>query len=224
MIALFIRFRVKESDVWKKSKSQSWSNLGSAITSHWPLFLMLTLLMFMMNLASHGTQDMFPTLLETKWKFLAAGKAGVNAVSMVGAIVGGVVVGLASDKIGRRRAMVLSFVGAILSIPLWAYAPSLGLLIVGAFTIQFFVQGAWGVIPAHLTELSPDSVRGFLPGFAYQCGVCLAAPIGYAQDAIKSQMTLQNAMALSALVVFVPAAVVVWFSGERRAVVFGSDV
>ena len=223
LIALFVRFRVKESEVWKKSKSESWSNLGVAIASHWPLFLFLTLLMFMMNLASHGTQDMFPTLLEEKWHFLATGKAGVNAISMVGAVVGGVAVGLASDKIGRRRAMVLAFAGAIISIPLWAYAPNVALLIVGAFTIQFFVQGAWGVIPAHLTELSPDSVRGFLPGFAYQCGVFLAGYISYFQNAMKSVMTLQNAMALTAVVVFVPAALVVWFGGERRAVVFGSD-
>ena len=224
ILALFIRFRVKESDVWTKSKSESWSNLGVAIASHWRLFLGLTLLMWMMNLASHGTQDMFPTLLEDKWHFAAAGKAGVNAISMVGAIFGGVAVGLASDKIGRRRAMVLSFVFAILSIPLWAYAPSLPLLIVGAFTIQFFVQGAWGVIPAHLTELSPDSVRGFLPGFAYQCGVLLAGSISYVQEALKPHMSLQNAMALTALVVFVPAAFVVGLGRERRAVVFGNDV
>ena len=164
------------------------------------------------------------TLLEDKWHFAAPGKAGVNAISMLGAIFGGVVVGLASDKIGRRRAMVLSFIFAILSIPLWAYAPSLPLLIIGAFTIQFFVQGAWGVIPAHLTELSPDSVRGFLPGFAYQCGVLLAGSISYVQAALKPHMSLQNAMALTALVVFVPAAIVVGLGGEKRAVVFGNDV
>jgi hypothetical protein len=85
-----------------------------------------------------------------------------------------VIVGLLSDRIGRRRAMVGSFICAIFVIPLWAYAPNIALLILGAFLMQFMVQGAWGVIPAHITELSPDSVRGFLPGFAYQCGVLLA--------------------------------------------------
>src|SRR5207253_11277368 len=81
-----------------------------------------------------------------------------------------------------------SLVCAVALVPLWAYAPSLILLVVGAFLIQFMVQGAWGIIPAHLSELSPDSVRGFLPGFAYQCGVLLAGSVGYV-EAILAQRT-----------------------------------
>src|SRR5579864_6429511 len=100
---------------------------------------------------------------------------------MVGAIIGGVLVGFFSDRWGRRRAMITAFIFAILLIPLWAYAPSVALLYAGAFLMQFMVQGAWGVIPAHLSELSPDSVRGFLPGFAYQCGVLLSSSIVYIQ-------------------------------------------
>lgn len=221
ILALFIRFRVKESDVWKKSKHESWSILGSAITSHWRLFLSLTLLMWMMNLASHGTQDMFPTFLQTDRHQGPHAKAAINAISMVGAIFGGVVVGLASDKIGRRRAMIIAFICAIFTIPLWAYSPNLVLLTIGAFLIQFFVQGAWGVIPAHLTELSPDSVRGFLPGFSYQCGVLLASSIGWVQALTTSFTSYANAMALTAVVVFFAAAVAIGLGRERHGVVFG---
>src|SRR6185503_16163930 len=105
----------------------------------------------------------------------------VTALSMLGAVFGGVLVGLYSDRVGRRRAILFSLLGATLVVPLWAFAPSVPLLILGAFLIQFFVQGAWGVIPAHITELSPDSVRGFVPGFAYQCGIVLAGAITYVE-------------------------------------------
>ena len=223
LLALYIRFHVKESEVWQKTRHASWSHLGRGITQHWRLFLMLTLLMWMMNLSSHGTQDMFPTLLEKDWHFGPHAKAAVNAVSMLGAIAGGVVVGLLSDRIGRRRAMVGSFICAILIIPLWAYAPNIALLVLGAFLIQFMVQGAWGVIPAHITELSPDSVRGFLPGFAYQCGVLLAGSIAWIQSLLSRHTTYANAMALTALTVFTAAAIVIATGRERRGIRFGED-
>src|SRR5205807_9825167 len=114
------------------------------------LFLYLTLLMMMMNFVSHGTQDMYPTFLEQQWGFSPGKRAVITAISMVGAIGGGIVFGLMSDRIGRRRAMILALLSAVVIIPLWAFAPSLALLVIGAFFIQFMVQGAWGVIPAHL--------------------------------------------------------------------------
>src|SRR5258705_22790 len=140
-------------------------------TMYRKIFLYIVALMTGMNFASHGTQDMYPLFLERDWHFGVTGRAGVTACSMVGAIIGGTLVGWISDKVGRRRAMIGSLLLATAVVPLWAFAPSLPLLVLGAFLLQFFVQGAWGVIPAHLSELSPDSVRGFLPGFGYQCGV-----------------------------------------------------
>jgi SHS family lactate transporter-like MFS transporter len=222
LLGLFIRFRVKESEVWKKTRHSSWSNLGREILSHWKLFLYLTLLMMMMNFASHGTQDMFPTFLQRQWGMKPTQRAVVTAVSMVGAILGGLLVGFLSDRFGRRRAMVTALVCAVAVVPLWAYAPSLRLLVVGAFLIQFMVQGAWGIIPAHLSELSPDSVRGFLPGFAYQCGVLLAGSVGYVEAILAQRTSYANAMALTAFVVFTLAAVVVALGRERRGIQFGS--
>jgi MFS transporter, SHS family, lactate transporter len=222
LLGLFVRFKVKESEVWQKTRHSSWSNLGREIVSHWKLFLYLTLLMMMMNFASHGTQDMFPTFLKRYWGMQPTLVAIVTGISMVGAIFGGVAIGFLSDRFGRRKTMVTALVCAIAVIPLWAYAPSLALLIVGAFLIQFFMQGAWGIIPAHLSELSPDSVRGFLPGFAYQCGVLLAGSVGYIEAILAERTTYANAMALTAFVVFTLAAVVVALGREKKGIEFGA--
>jgi SHS family lactate transporter-like MFS transporter len=222
LLGLFVRFRVKESEVWEKTRRSNWGSLGREIVSHWKLFLYLTLLMMMMNFASHGTQDMFPTFLQRQWGMGPTQRAVVTAISMVGAILGGLTVGYLSDRFGRRRAMVAAFVCAVALVPLWAYAPSLRLLVVGAFLIQFMVQGAWGIIPAHLSELSPDSVRGFLPGFAYQCGVLLAGSVAYVEAILAQRTTYANAMALTAFVVFTLAAVVVALGREKKGIQFGS--
>jgi SHS family lactate transporter-like MFS transporter len=223
LLGLFVRFKVKESEVWQKTRHSSWGNLGREIVSHWKLFLYLTLLMMMMNFASHGTQDMFPTFLQRFWHMKPPQRAVITAISMVGAIIGGTLVGSLSDRFGRRRAMITSLICAIAVVPLWAYAPSVTLLIVGAFLIQFMVQGAWGIIPAHLSELSPDSVRGFLPGFAYQCGVLLAGFVAYIEATLAEHTSYANAMALTAFVVFTLAAIVVALGPEHKGIQFGSS-
>jgi SHS family lactate transporter-like MFS transporter len=224
LLALFVRFRVKESEVWRKSREKTWSGLGNAIVSHWKLFVYLTLLMTMMNFASHGTQDMYPTFLERQWHFGPEKRSVITGISMIGAILGGIVVGLWSDRIGRRRAMIVALVGGILLVPLWAYAPSTALLVLGAFLIQFMVQGAWGVIPAHLSELSPDSVRGFMPGFAYQCGVLVASSVVYIEAVFARRLSYATAMALTAVTVFALAAIVAGLGKERKGSVFGAGV
>ena len=221
LLALFVRYRVKESEVWRRSREESWSGLGRAVGRHWKLFLYLVLLMAMMNFVSHGTQDMYPTFLQRDWGFTPAKRAALTAFSMLGAVTGGVLVGLVSDRLGRRRSIALSLVGALAVIPLWAFAPALALLVAGAFLMQFFVQGAWGVIPAHITELAPDAVRGFLPGFAYQCGALIAGSIGYLQAAAAVGRTYAVAMAITAGTVFVGCAIVASLGPERRGIAYG---
>jgi len=222
LLALFVRFRVEESEVWKKSREQSWGHLGRAVASNWKLFIYLTLLMTAMNFSSHGTQDMYPTFLERYWHFAPAKRSAITAFSMLGALAGGLIVGLMSDRIGRRKAMVIALAGAVLVVPLWTYSPNLTLLVVGAFLMQFMVQGAWGVIPAHLAELSPDSVRGFLPGFAYQCGVLLASSIVYIQAVFATHMSYATAMALTGTTVFIMAGIMAAIGKEKRGVTFGA--
>jgi SHS family lactate transporter-like MFS transporter len=143
---------------------------------------------------------------------------------MVGAISGGLVFGYLSDRIGRRKSMIIALILAMLVIPLWSLSPLLGLLLVGGFIMQFMVQGAWGIIPAHLTELSPDSVRGFLPGFAYQCGVLLAGSVAYIQAIFAARTSYPTTMALTTLTVLIGAVIVTALGREKRGIHFGVDV
>lgn len=221
LLALLVRLGVRESEVWQRNRPSNWHELTRGIARHWPIFLYLVALMTMMNLSSHGTQDLYPTFLERDWGMSAHRKAELMAVSMFGAILGGLVFGYLSDRIGRRKAIAGAFVGAILVIPIWALPSTLRILIVGAFLLQFMVQGAWGVIPAHICELSPDSIRGFLPGFAYQCGNLLASYIVVYETTLARHWTYGKAMAISAAAIFVVAVMVTLLGRERRAAVFG---
>src|SRR5437660_1915347 len=112
LLALFVRYRVKESEVWKKTKHESWGQLVRSITSHWKLFIYLTLLLMMMNFVSHGTQDMYRTFLERHWGFSLRQGISITALSMVGAIIGGVVFEYISDRWGRCRSIIVSLVCA----------------------------------------------------------------------------------------------------------------
>jgi len=149
--------------------------------------------------------------------------AVIAVIYNLGALAGGILVGGCSDRFGRRLAMVTALVSAILMIPFWAYAPSTPLLALGAFLMQFMVQGAWGVIPAHITELSPDSVRGFLPGFAYQCGVLLAGSVAYLEAILSKTLNYSTAMALTALTVFLLGIAVILLGPEKKGAAFGQE-
>jgi MFS transporter, SHS family, lactate transporter len=220
LLALYVRSNVKESEVWERNRHRNWGEYFRGVASHWPLFLYLVVLMSIMGFVSHGTQDMYPTFLERDWKFTPERRALVTMVGNVGAIVGGILFGYYSDRIGRRKSIVLALILAIATIPLWAYAPSIPLLVLGAFVMQFMVQGAWGVIPAHINELPPSSVRGFLPGFAYQCGAMIAGTVVYIEAVFAERMTYANAMAVTAVTVFTLGAIAAWVGRERHSVEF----
>jgi SHS family lactate transporter-like MFS transporter len=221
LLALFVRFRVKESKVWEKTKAASWTHLARGIVAQWRLFLYLVALMTAMVGVAHGTQDMYPTFLKVERGFSAQTVAKIAVIYNVGALIGGIAFGFVSDRFGRRFTMITSLLLGVLVIPLWAYAPTAAGLVTGAFLLQFMVQGAWGVIPAHITELSPDSVRGFLPGFAYQCGVLLAGSVAYVEAVFAQRTSYAHAMALTALTVFLLAALIASRGPERRGARFG---
>jgi SHS family lactate transporter-like MFS transporter len=219
--AAAVHFKVKESNIWRESKLPSWSSLARTLASNWKLFVYMTLFMMTMNMSSHGTQDMYPTLLKRQWSFSAHKVAAITAISMIGAILGGTLIGFISDRLGRRRSIIMAFAGALLVIPLWAFPVNLIALVAAAFVMQFLVQGAWGVIPAHLSELSPDAIRGFLPGFGYQCGVFLASYIGLLQTVFARRMSYSVAMATTAAIVFTLAILMTALGKERHATHFG---
>jgi SHS family lactate transporter-like MFS transporter len=221
LLALFIRSKVKESEVWERTHRKEWSQLWTVIKSNLTTFFYLVLFLTFMGFCGHGTQDMYPTFLKTQRGFSAQGAAVMTMIANLGALVGGVLVAMISDRAGRRRSIVCGLGIAILVIPLWVFSPSTAMLALGAFLIQFGVHGAWGVVPAHISELVPDQIRGFMPGFAYQCGILLAGTITYLQALFGSATSYSNAMALTAVAVFASTAVVVSLGPEKRGVVFG---
>jgi len=169
---------------------------------------------------SHGTQDMYPTFLQHERQYSPSDTASLTMVTNVGAILGGLAFGWYSDRAGRRRAMITSALFGTLVVPLWVLAPGTALIAVGGFLIQFFVQGCWGVIPAHINELAPARYRGFFPGFAYQLGAALTAGIPALEAILGEHFSYGAAMAGVALTVMVGVAVVTFFGPEAHRVSF----
>ncbi len=187
LLVLYIRRAVPESPDWEARQAAGprpsiWDVLGRNIG----LTVYVVILMTAFNFFSHGTQDLYPTFLEVQHKFSAGTVARIAIIYNIGAILGGIAFGSVSQRIGRRIAIVIAAVAAIPIIPLWAFAASPIALGLGAFLMQVFVQGAWGVIPAHLNELSPPEIRGTFPGVTYQLGNLLAAANATIQSAIAS--------------------------------------
>jgi len=220
LLTLFVRAKVKEPEAWHEHRVSDWAAYRRAIALHGQRFAYLVLLMTMMNLMSHGTQDLYPTFLQQQRGFGPQSTATITMISMVGAICGGLLFGLFSDRRGRRRAMVAAALCGVLVVPLWVLAPSMPLIVLGAFLMQFMVQGAWGVIPAHINELSPGALRGFFPGFAYQLGVLLASGITYLEAVLGEHFTYAGAMGLLAAGVLLLAAVVIGLGPEAKGVSF----
>jgi SHS family lactate transporter-like MFS transporter len=223
LLAVFIRVRVKESEVWEKTRARDWSHLGRSIVSNWKIFLYIVLLMTFMNLSSHGTQDMYPTFLQRYWHFDASKRSIISTIASVGALCGSMAFAWYSDFKGRRRGIVTALLLGVAMIPLWALSPNSALLVAGAFLINFMIQGAWGVIPAYLSELSPDSIRGFLPGFAYQCGVLFSSSIVMIQALVAEHTSYAATMAITALVVFLGGSVVAGLGKEGHKRTFGTE-
>ena len=221
LLAIFIRSRVKESQVWHESRTD-WGTYRRAIAKNWRLFAYLVVLMAGMNAISHGTQDLYPTFLRRYYHLGVHAIASITIVSMLGAICGGLAFGLFSDSGGRRRAMVAAIVAGAVLIPLWILEPRMAIIALGAFLMQFMVQGAWGIIPAHINELSPDQLRGFFPGFAYQLGVLCASAVAYLESIFAERFSYTQSLGFSMLVLFTFTALVVAFGPEKKGLPFGS--
>lgn len=218
LLSLFIRAKVRESEAWREHRTD-WASYRRSLPKHWRRFVYLVLLMTMMNFMSHGTQDMYPTLLATVG-YAKARIADITMLAGIGAILGGLVFGYWSDHAGRRKAMMIAMAGGLMVVPFWIAGHSPSSILVGVFLMQFCVQGAWGVIPAHINELSPSHLRGFFPGLAYQLGVMFAAGIPYIEAALGERFSYTQAMGGLVAVVFVAAFTVTLLGPEARGVSF----
>src|SRR6266567_7828932 len=176
-LVIYIRARVPESPVWQREHTDKKPKLKMSIfvRQHGALFVYAALLMTAFNYMSHGTQDLYATFLEKQRGFGVNAKSMIAIVYAIGAICGGTVVGFFSQYLGRRRLIIWSAICGMFLIPLWIFAPGTALLVAGGFLMQFMVQGAWGVVPVHLNELSPPAFCGTFPGLAYQLGNFAAA-------------------------------------------------
>jgi MFS transporter, SHS family, lactate transporter len=224
LLVLFIRRNVQESPAWNRMRERPTQSLTSVLKKRWPLFIYVVVLMTAFNLFSHGTQDLYPAFLQIQHKFTTHTVSIVSIIGNVGAITGGLAFGALSQRIGRRKAIVFGALVALPIIPLWAFSVTPVLLGLGAFLMQVAVQGAWGVVPVHLNELSPDEVRGTFPGFAYQLGNLLASGNAALQAGFAASHggNYAYALAVVAACAAVLIAVLTYFGPEKHGVVFGT--
>jgi len=225
LLVIYIRAKVPESPVWLRQRStvNFWASLGDILKRHWLLFIYVILLMTAFNAMSHGTQDMYQTFLGEQRGLSVKAKSAIGIIYAVGAICGGILVGHLSQKFGRRRLIILSAVCGIILIPAWVFSPALSMLVAGGFLMQFMVQGAWGIVPVHLNELSPGEVRGTFPGFAYQLGNLFAANTAVVEARLGDHFRnasghpdYAKALALFSFVIFLAVIVLAAIGREER--------
>jgi SHS family lactate transporter-like MFS transporter len=224
LLVLFIRRNVEESPAFLAHRGRvERPSFLSVVQRHIGKLIYVVLLMTAFNFFSHGTQDLYPTFLKVQHGFSTATVSTIAVVYNIGAILGGLTFGLLSERIGRRRAIVIAALLALPIIPLWAFSETPVMLAVGAFLMQVAVQGAWGIVPVHLNELSPDEIRGTFPGFAYQLGNLLASVNATLQAGIAESHGNNYALALALVcgIVAIAVAVLAGFGREARGVEFG---
>jgi SHS family lactate transporter-like MFS transporter len=229
LLVIYIRAHVPESKVWQRQPRHEPLLSGPLrfLKEHWRLFVYAVLLMTAFNYMSHGTQDLYPTFLQKQRQLAVNSTAPIAIVYNLGAVCGGTILGYWSQYWGRRRTIIIAAALGIVLIPLWIFSPTVPLLIVGGFLMQFMVQGAWGVVPVHLNELSPSGWRGTFPGVVYQLGNFFSANAAMLQAKLAEHFVRPNGqpdyaltMALVTLAVFVVLILLTWLGQEKRGVEF----
>ena len=230
LLVLYIRRDVDEFPAFVEHKASGQVKVGlfDILRRQGRLFLYAVVLMTAFNFFSHGTQDLYPTFLQVQRHLSTATVSIIAIVYNIGAILGGLMMGTLSERIGRRNAIVLASLLALPVVPLWAFSEQPLWIAVGAFLIQFAVQGAWGVVPVHLNELSPNEVRGTFPGFSYQLGNLIASVNATMQASIAAAFPVAGgvpdyaiALAGTAAVVAIAVAALAALGPEAHGVRFG---
>lgn len=222
LLVLYIRRTVPESPSWNRAAVAETGSTLAILKSHWRLGIYAIVLMTAFNFFSHGTQDLYPTFLEVQRKLSPHAVGIIAVIYNIGAICGGILFGTLSERFGRRRCIIISALLSLPVIPLWAFSESPVMLAVGAFLMQFTVQGAWGIVPVHLNELSPDTARGTFPGFVYQLGNLFASVNATLQAGIAVHFGGNYSIALASVagLVAIVIAVLTAFGTEAKGVAF----
>ena len=216
LLALYIRAKVPESKAWIEHREVSVGAILRTVASHWKNFLYLVAMMTLMMFLSHGTQDLYPDFLMTAHHVATKTVSDLAVLYNLGAVLGAIVFGHFSERLGRRRSMIAALALSLVVIPMWSFGGSVAVLATGAFLMQVGVQGAWGIIPAHLNELSPDTVRGLLPGLAYQLGILFAAPTNTIEYALRDLVGYRWAIAGFELAVILIGGTIIALGPERH--------
>jgi len=217
ILVILIRMHVKESPAFEAARDKPRINPFVALGRHWKLALYTIVLMAAFNAFSHGTQDLYPTFLQKQHHFDTHLTGTLTAIMNVGAIVGGIGFGLWSEKVGRKRAIIVASLLALPVLPLWAFTATPLLLGIGAFLMQVAVQGAWGIVPVHLNELSPSAVRAMFPGFAYQLGNLITSRNAVFQSGIAESHGDNYGLALALFGGVTAVIIAIWtFIGPER--------
>ncbi|MGF6479639.1 MFS transporter [Paraburkholderia sp. JPY419] len=220
LLVLYIRAHVPESPAFQTLEKKARPGLVATLRQNIGLSIYAIILMTAFNFFSHGSQDLYPTFLRVQLKFDPHTVSWITIILNIGAICGGLFFGWASEKIGRKRAIFIAALIALPVLPVWAFSTTPFLLALGAFLMQISVQGAWGVIPVHLNEISPDEIRATFPGLVYQLGNLIASVNGPMQSKI-AEMHDNNYALVMAVVIGIVAIVIcalIPFSRERRGI------
>ena len=224
-LVLLIRMHVKESPVFEARRGKPRVNPVMELVRHWKIALYLVVLMTAFNFFSHGTQDLYPTFLQKQHHFNTHTVGILAAVMNVGAIVGGISFGIWSEKLGRRRAIIIASLLSLPVIPLFAFGTTPLLLAMGGFLMQVAVQGAWGIVPVHLNELSPPLARSLFPGFAYQLGNLIASKNAPIQAGIAEARGDNYGLALAVVCAITAVVIAIWtaLGPERKNADFSAE-
>jgi MFS transporter, SHS family, lactate transporter len=216
LLALYIRAKVPESEAWKQHRAPTTRAILAVLKQHWKTAAYLMLLMTLMMFFSHGTQDLYPDFLKSAHGASSRMVSYIAILYSIGAVAGAVLFGHLSDRDGRRKSMIAAMLLSLVAIPAWAFAGPILIVAVAAFVMQAGVQGAWGIIPAHLNELSPDQTRGLLPGLAYQLGILIAAPTNTIEYALRDRFGYSWALAGFELVNIILLITVITLGREHK--------
>ena len=225
LLVFLIRIHVEESPAYVATADKPRVNPLTELGRNWKIALYMIVLMAAFNAFSHGTQDLYPTFLQVQHKFDTHMTGTLTAIMNVGAIVGGIGFGIWSERIGRRRAIIVGSLLALPIIPLWAFSATPLLLGAGAFLMQVAVQGAWGIVPVHLNELSPPAARALFPGFAYQLGNLITSRNAVFQSRIAESHGNNYGLALAIFGAAMALLIAVWtaLGPERKNADFTAD-